>query len=100
VPLCDVLMDAVVGRVASGRRTVPLRVDELHVVVDVRQESGATLHYILMSQPQFRESSPKVRIVSLGAGEGILQREDQWRSRGIGIRSCCRRQDLPADFGR
>jgi len=104
VPLRDVLAKAVVRHEAGGGRirmiTIPLRVDELHVVVHVRQQSGATLHRVLMSNPQFGQGSAELRIVSLGAGEGILQRENQRRLRGSGIRTCCWRQDLSADSGR
>src|ERR1700674_541902 len=96
IALRDVFMDAVVGQEASGGGTVSLRVDVLHVVVDVWQRLRASLHCVLMSDPQFGESGAKLRVVRFGAGEGILQRQDQRRSRGIGFRGWCRRQDLAA----
>ena len=84
------------------RDTVPLRIEVLHVVVDVRQQLRATLHRILMGDAEFRERRPELRIVSLGAGKGILQRENKGLRRSPGIRIWCRcgRQYLSVDVGR
>ena len=84
------------------RDTVPLRIEVLHVVVDVRQQLRATLHRVLMGDAELRESSPELRIVSFGAGKGILQRKDKGlpRSPGIRIWGRCGRQYLSGDSGR
>src|ERR1700680_229042 len=100
ITLRDVLMDAVVGQETSGGGAVPLGVDVLHVVVDVRQQLRAALLGVLVSDTQIGESGAKLRVVSLGACEGILQGEDQRHSRGISFRSGGRRQDLSAASGR
>src|SRR6202163_4956118 len=100
ITLRDVLMDAVVGQEASGGGAVPLGVDVLHVVVDVGQQLRAALHGVLMSDTQVGESGAKLRVVRLGACEGILQGEVQRPSPGISFRSAGRRQDLSADSGR
>src|SRR5229473_1545755 len=106
VPLCDVLVNSVIGnkdRVVGSVRSW-LSVHGLHVVTHIRKQRGAALHKILVGEAKCRECGLHLRIVRRGSLQRVRKSDDR-RPSGVGVcggvrwRASLRGYDLRAGDG-
>jgi hypothetical protein len=87
-------MHRVVGDESSGGGSVPLGIEEARVVGHTRQQGRAALDAIFLRQPVLRQRSTILWIIFPGAGNRILQGQNQrWRA-GRLIGDSCRRHGI------
>src|SRR5216684_4072867 len=87
VPLCDVLVNSVIGnkdRVVGSVRGW-LSVYGLHIVTDIRKQCGTALNKILVGETKCRECRLQLRIVRSGSLRRVRKSDDR-RTGGGGVR--------------
>src|SRR5713226_9494549 len=87
VPLCDVLVNSVIGnkdRVVGSVRGW-LSIYGLHIVTDIRKQCGTALNKILVGETKCRECRLQLRIVRSGSLQRVRESDDR-RPSGGGVR--------------